>query len=219
MRSIGASRLSPVAAIFTNADGAPCKMPCLFGITPDDTDPDIVQAKFEAHPLTRTLTFLDTSGSGVGINFELLGKTSDGREIAVIVSIQHGQNIFIEITTNPVDIFDVEYDITSPLIPLLFLLKSGDFISYLGSPTLLVFGKPNAYGLSYANQHFQIDFSLLDFSSQEAYAAFLTGRTFPRVNHKQGLDSIYFATDAALESFPQAHYPWQGFREYDPQAP
>ncbi len=46
---------SLILELFTNADGSPCKMPCLFGIRPGETTIGEAKALIQAHPLTHSL--------------------------------------------------------------------------------------------------------------------------------------------------------------------
>jgi hypothetical protein len=54
-RQVGAVRPSPLASLFSNPDGSPCQLPCLFGIRPGETRADEALAILDSHPLARQL--------------------------------------------------------------------------------------------------------------------------------------------------------------------
>src|SRR5579859_475753 len=54
-RAVGAASPSPLDILFTNPDGSPCQMPCLFGVRPGQMTVDQAQQLLEQHPLTRTM--------------------------------------------------------------------------------------------------------------------------------------------------------------------
>src|SRR5258708_25645627 len=44
-----------IALLFTNPDGSSCRMPCLFGVRPDDMTIDQPLQVLTAHPLTKNI--------------------------------------------------------------------------------------------------------------------------------------------------------------------
>jgi hypothetical protein len=65
-RLIGNAQLPPtIAAIFTNPDGSPCEMPCMFGIRPGATGLGDMLVKLRTHPVVSSLKLIEsTSASG-----------------------------------------------------------------------------------------------------------------------------------------------------------
>src|SRR5260221_2458504 len=53
-RMIGGLHPSPAAMLFTNPDGSPCKLPCLFGVRPGETTVEEALRLLVAHPLTHS---------------------------------------------------------------------------------------------------------------------------------------------------------------------
>jgi hypothetical protein len=51
----GSMHPTALAALFTNPDGTSCKLPCLFGIRPGETNVANALAMLDAHPLAREL--------------------------------------------------------------------------------------------------------------------------------------------------------------------
>src|SRR5215471_5045053 len=49
---IGGLFPNPIAVLFTNPDGSPCQMPCLFGVRPGVTTLDEGLRILDKHPLT-----------------------------------------------------------------------------------------------------------------------------------------------------------------------
>jgi hypothetical protein len=56
IRQINGSQSSQFAMVFTNPDGSPCKMPCMFGIKPGETKYEDAVKLLREHPITRSLT-------------------------------------------------------------------------------------------------------------------------------------------------------------------
>jgi len=50
---IGGLFPNPIAVLFTNPDGSPCQMPCLFGVRPGVTTVDEALQLLDKHALTR----------------------------------------------------------------------------------------------------------------------------------------------------------------------
>src|SRR5437870_3620679 len=65
-RLIGNAQTPPtIAAIFTNPDGSPCEMPCMFGIRPGTTGLGDMLVKLRTHPVVSGLKLMEsTSASG-----------------------------------------------------------------------------------------------------------------------------------------------------------
>lgn len=53
----------PFNAIFTNPDGSPCEMPCMFGIHPHETEFNKAIELIRTHPLTRQITDIDIAAN------------------------------------------------------------------------------------------------------------------------------------------------------------
>jgi hypothetical protein len=45
------------SVLFTNPDGSPCEMPCMFGVRPGKMTVDEAVARLQQHPFTRGMTF------------------------------------------------------------------------------------------------------------------------------------------------------------------
>lgn len=58
-RLIGSARVSTASLLFTNPDGSPCRLPCLFGIQPGETSAEQAIQILKTHPLTNG--FIHTS--------------------------------------------------------------------------------------------------------------------------------------------------------------
>ena len=52
---IGGLFPNPIAVLFTNPDGSPCQMPCLFGVRPGVMTLDEGLRVLDQHPLTRAM--------------------------------------------------------------------------------------------------------------------------------------------------------------------
>ena len=61
---IGGLYPNPIAVLFTNPDGSPCQMPCLFGVRPGEMTVDEGLQVLGKHPLTQGMT---TRNSELGI--------------------------------------------------------------------------------------------------------------------------------------------------------
>jgi hypothetical protein len=69
-RRIGAAQPPPsFALLFTNPDGTPCQMPCVFGIRPGITTKKQAFALIQAHPLTRNMTKQTESLNTTGFSY------------------------------------------------------------------------------------------------------------------------------------------------------
>jgi hypothetical protein len=55
-RFVGATQANPIAVLFTNPDGSPCQMPCLFGVRPGETTLDEGLQILDKHPLTHGMS-------------------------------------------------------------------------------------------------------------------------------------------------------------------
>src|SRR5258708_19796166 len=55
-RIVGATQANPIAVLFTNPDGSPCQMPCLFGVRPGETTLDEGLQILDKHPLTHGMS-------------------------------------------------------------------------------------------------------------------------------------------------------------------
>jgi len=51
---------NPIAVLFTNPDGSPCQMPCLFGVRPGEMTVDEGLQVLDKHPLTHNMTALNS---------------------------------------------------------------------------------------------------------------------------------------------------------------
>jgi hypothetical protein len=71
IRSIGAAQANPIAILFTNPDGSPCHMPCLFGVRPGDTTIGEAIRALRVHPLTHDMVLLPVMVGGAKYGIEL----------------------------------------------------------------------------------------------------------------------------------------------------
>src|SRR5436853_480147 len=55
-RLVGATQANPISVLFTNPDGSPCQMPCLFGVRPGETTLDEGLQILDKHPLTHGMS-------------------------------------------------------------------------------------------------------------------------------------------------------------------
>jgi len=55
-RVLGMAQANPVATLFTNPDGSPCRMPCLFGVRPGEMTLEEGLKILDQHPLTHRMT-------------------------------------------------------------------------------------------------------------------------------------------------------------------
>src|SRR5258708_12518171 len=80
---IGSSNpTDPIAALFTNPDGAPCAKPCLFGVRPGKTTLEDALNILDKHPFTHSLKqqpyiTLNAKGQTVQRGAELLSRGAD----------------------------------------------------------------------------------------------------------------------------------------------
>jgi hypothetical protein len=79
---------APLMLLFTNPDGSACKMPCLFGIRPDEMHVGEALDMLRTHPLTRNLRLLSheetVSIHGVYPHTENLMFAGDGGQVVVV---------------------------------------------------------------------------------------------------------------------------------------
>src|SRR5258708_33583384 len=74
-----------IALLFTNPDGSSCKMPCLFGVRPDDMNTDQALQILMTHPLTSNMFLRRIKGEdGTVIGFSMQSNS-------VVVSVMNSQ--------------------------------------------------------------------------------------------------------------------------------
>jgi hypothetical protein len=80
LRLVGASQPDPIAVLFTNPDGTPCKMPCLLGVRPEDMTVGEALQILRAHPLVGDMRFRYVGEQNVVYG---MGLIADGAEITM----------------------------------------------------------------------------------------------------------------------------------------
>jgi hypothetical protein len=159
-RLLGSLQPNPVAALFTNSDGSPCKMPCLFGANPDEMTVDQALGVLRAHPLLRNMRVrrLTLAADDTEFVVELQSK-------ALVVAIENN----VPYTGNQQTIHALVLRAAGhPSAPaanpelrhMLGAAVTGDVLSLLGSPESMGFygrGKDTLakvyMHLDYASQH------------------------------------------------------------------
>src|SRR5439155_3180845 len=123
---------SPVAALFTNADGTHCQLPCLFGIRPNDTRFNDALALLKAHPflgipLTYRETFDQARSRVLGFTASWTGKaTFTGQEVGVSV-YQDDENGLVS---------GIAFSVESSCLASQAEVSLGDMINVLGLPRM-----------------------------------------------------------------------------------
>ncbi len=127
---IGTTRMNPVTVFFTNPDGSPCKMPCLFGVRPGEMTANEAIKMLRTHPFTRKL---DIEG-----NIDAQNPTVNG-DVVLDVDPKNSYRYTIAITTAVLQRAKIPF-------------RTGDVISLLGNPQSVI--PPNGLiaGVMYYNQ-------------------------------------------------------------------
>ncbi len=139
---------SLLTVVFTNPDGSPCQLPCLFGVTPE-TDRSNALALLHVHPLVRQLDFTRLHNSS--IRFIGPGMT---------VSVDRSYSPPWAPLLTSLDLFPVTESSDSRLNfgPPIVLL--GDVLYTLGPPDAVYAGNSNVRLLYYGN-HLLIGFRVV----------------------------------------------------------
>src|SRR5258708_6356870 len=97
MRLLSIQHTDTIALLFTNPNGSSCKMPCLFGVRPDDMTTDQALQILMAHPLTSNMFLRKIKGEdGTVIGFSMQSNS-------VVVSVKNSQPY----TRNSQEIHDI----------------------------------------------------------------------------------------------------------------
>src|SRR5258708_39728876 len=88
-RFVGASQANPIAVLFTNPDGSPCQMPCLFGVRPGEMTVEEGLEVLDKHPLTHGMQ-LDARDSEAALYYNkgfegYIHLYSDGKHITQVL--------------------------------------------------------------------------------------------------------------------------------------
>jgi len=157
-RAIAAQQPSALAEIFTNPDGSPCEMPCMFGVRPGVTTFERALTIFHEHPLTRNLK-PPTLTTGYSESHALVFVGASG---GVILYSDTQSNPVVETMLICFSLDAVrEYTITLgqediPISPsfdrVIQAAKLGDVLGYLGSPSewsIDLYRHPRIFSLRY----------------------------------------------------------------------
>src|SRR5260221_9359246 len=125
-RMIGGLHPSSAAVLFTNPDGSPCKLPCLFGIRPGETTVEEALRLLKTHPLTHS--FAITSKSPLTLEGPVPGSSN------VVFSVTPGGLVDVVILSANVL---PRAPGTPPPAFLPETASIGDFLSIFGTPEMI----------------------------------------------------------------------------------
>jgi hypothetical protein len=126
VRQVSITQASPLANLFSNADGSPCQMPCMFGVRPGITKFDAALSMLKTHPLAYNLNIWV---GGVVV------KSNDASHKAWIIVEKSTDGFVDTIGLNGRDLTQ-ELPMSFSLNPheLPAVISFNDLVSYFGSP-------------------------------------------------------------------------------------
>jgi hypothetical protein len=188
-RLISHAQPLPTPGMFTNPDGSPCTLPCLFGIRPGVTTTKEAVALLRAHPLTQSLYFDEQRMVLAGIDAEVL-------------VIWHNNLV----TSILLDRFGPSFNRYAR--PQSLLVEACNQAS-LGN-VINLFGLPDHFGGEFPGDSVHIDYSTISISFRHRTTGNY-GSWELTPNGQFASVNVYASPDMSAYSDPGSRVPWRGF--------